>query len=75
MDRRSFFGSLLAAVFVPPSRSIDPRDYGAVGDGVTNDTVAVQKALIAAGKQGIPMRLVPGKTFLVGSLQLPTGAY
>lgn len=43
------------------------EDFGAVGDGVTNDTTAVQAALTASrfphGK--------PGKTYMVGALTMP----
>ena len=40
------------------------RDYGAVGDGVADDTAAVQAALTA----GDAVSLEPGKTYLVGPL-------
>lgn len=43
---------------------VNVRDYGAVGDGVTNDTAAIQAALNSGGKliQG-----VPGETYLVSA--------
>eukprot|EP01044_Picomonas_judraskeda_P033980 COSAG03_NODE_13870_length_485_cov_1.199482_1_plen_33_part_01 len=31
---------------------IDVRDFGAVGDGTTDDAAAVESALAALGKQG-----------------------
>lgn len=42
----------------------DPRRYGAVGDGVTDDTTAVQTAFTVAGVFGGTIRLPPGLTFL-----------
>lgn len=42
--------------------------YGAVGDGVTDDTVAFQAALAAASAQGGGIVLVPPKTFKVSQL-------
>jgi hypothetical protein len=44
----------------------DVRDYGAVGDGVTDDTTAIQAAFTAAGVSGGVVTMPPG-TFLVGS--------
>lgn len=34
---------------------IDVQDYGAVGDGVTNDTAAIQAAVLAAASRNVPV--------------------
>jgi len=46
--------------------SINVLDYGAVGDGVTDDTVAVQAAITASN--GTPVVFNSGKTFLCTTL-------
>lgn len=85
MNRRSLFGFLAAALAVPMallarSRLIDPRDYGAVGDGVTDDTAAFQTILNGRSpprdtyQMGSTIYIPPGHTFLIGPLQLPTRA-
>ena len=47
----------------------DPRDFGAAGDGVTNDTAPVQAAIDAAAVRGGRV-LLAGGCFLCGTLYL-----
>ena len=46
---------------------------GAKGDGVADDTVAIQKALDEAGKSGGRVYLPPGKYLVKSSLRIPPG--
>src|SRR5258705_143274 len=46
---------------------VDVRDFGAVGDYVTNDSMAFQLAFDAAAASGEPIFVPPGK-YLVGDL-------
>lgn len=54
--------------------SLDPLDFGAVGDGQQLDTVALQAGLAASAARGLPLRLSPGRRFRSGSLFLPIGS-
>jgi Pectate lyase superfamily protein len=51
---------------------IDARQSGAAGDGKTNDTAALQRALDAAGRASGGVFLPPG-TYLTGELHVPAG--
>ena len=50
---------------------ITPEDFGAVGDGTTDDGVAMDNALKAAA--GKTLRLTPGKTYRLASVRYGTG--
>ncbi len=53
----------------PPAPVFDPRTYGAAGDGVTDDTAAIQMAITAAAGTGGSVVLTGG-TFLSSTLTL-----
>jgi hypothetical protein len=46
---------------------IYPEDYGAVGDNVVNDTVAMRAAMDASVANGRPLRLRMGATYLLST--------
>lgn len=48
---------------------ISPESYGAVGDGVTNDSVAMTAA--AAAAVGKTLKLTPGKNYLIANVNVP----
>ncbi|MBR7143686.1 MAG: hypothetical protein IKD10_01980 [Lentisphaeria bacterium] len=71
MNKKSVFSSLLALLFSGSPAAAgeavwrNVRDYGAVGDGKTLDTKAIQKAVDAGGTV-----YFPGGTYLTGTIEL-----
>ena len=55
------------------AENMNVRDYGAVGDSVTDDTKAFQRALDQAGKKGETVTVPAGKYRFDGSLTIPVG--
>jgi len=53
-----------------PRATYNVRDFGAVGDGTTKDTIAFQKALDACAVAGGGDVLVPAGKYLIGSVQM-----
>lgn len=60
----------LASVGRAAEKTFNISDFGAKGDGVTKDTVAIQKALDACGANGGGTVLAPAGVYLTGSLVL-----
>lgn len=55
------------------NEQINVRSCGAKGDGVTDDTKAIQSALDKAAVEGGKVYLAPGKYVVSGSLKIPVG--
>ena len=53
-----------------PSLTVTLTDFGAVGDGVTDNTVAFEKAVASLAKQGGGHLVVPAGIFLTGPVAL-----
>ncbi len=56
-----------------PEGIFSAKDFGAKGDGKTDDLKAIQRALDAAGKTGGRMYLPPCRYLVSGSLKVPPG--
>lgn len=54
----------------PARRTYDPREFGALGDGTTLDTAAIQRAIDACASAGGGTVALHGGTFLSGTLIL-----
>jgi len=54
---------------------IDVRSHGAKGDGVTDDTAAIQAAMNETAKTGGVVYLPPAKYLVKGNLNVPAGVH
>jgi len=61
------------APLAAPPNALSLTNYGAVGDGVTDCTVALRNCIGAAVSQARPVWLPPGNFLITGAVNLPTG--
>jgi polygalacturonase len=63
---------ILSSIKAPqfPAKDFAITDYGAAGDGKTDSTGAINKAIISANKAGGGRVIVPAGTFLTGAIYL-----
>jgi len=54
----------------PTSAVFNVKEYGAIGDGITIDTEAFNKAIVACAEAGGGTVLVPAGTYLTGTIHL-----
>lgn len=57
---------LLTALLAPAHAELNAKDFGAVGDGTTDDTLALQRSIAAAADK-LQALLVPAGTYIVSS--------
>jgi polygalacturonase len=60
--------NVAVAAFAAGTDTLNIRDFGATGDGVTKDTAAIQKALDTSAAAGGGTVVVPNGIFLTGSI-------
>jgi len=61
------------AAQAPSGPAFDVRDFGAICDGKSDDTAAIQKALNAAAAKGGVVNLPAGNLLLKGHIAIPSG--
>ena len=73
--RKALCGAALAAAVSGTTSGavFDVREYGAIGDGIVKDTIAIQRALDAAGAAGGGRVTLPPGVYLSGALWLRSG--
>lgn len=66
----TFIMVITASVSFSLGADVNIKDYGAVGDGVTLNTVAVQKAIDHCSKHGGGVIRVPPGNFVIGTVRI-----
>lgn len=61
--------------FIIPNRPVNVKDYGALGDGVTDDTAEILTALAVVVSNGGGILYFPKGTYLVSNLDAPASTW
>ena len=64
-------GAVNRAINLKFAEQVSVADFGAVGDGATDDTVAIQNAFDAISTNGGTVSFVNGKTYMINGQYLP----
>ena len=59
--------------YLTDARAIDAKNAGATGNGVTDDTLALQRAMTWAGQLGVDLKIGAGRYLTSASLSPPKG--
>jgi len=74
MQKRAALFSLFVSLGLCANAQVfNVKDYGAIGDGNTLNTIAIQKAVDAAAAKGGGKVVIPQGTFLSGTIRLKSG--
>ncbi len=60
-------GAVTRSLFSKVGETVSVKDFGAVGDGSTDDTVAIQAAITAVGTAGGGVVFIPNGTYLLSA--------
>lgn len=71
--KRVFTVLMLFAAISAGAKVYDVRDFGAVGDGLTVDSPAINKAIKEAARQGGGQVYIPAGTYICYSIHLESG--
>lgn len=65
-----FTGAVATTVEAKLAQTVSVKDFGAVGDGVTNDTAAIQAAINWSSNNGHPTVYIPAGKYSIGTLYM-----
>ena len=72
LDADGYVTAIRGAIDGRPFGTYSVEEFGAVGDGITDDTAAIQAAITAVGATGGTLQFGPRKYLITGQLRLPT---
>ena len=68
-------GAVNRAINLKLAEQVSVKDFGAVGDGITNDTTAIQAAIDTLNSNGGGTLNVPTGTYLIDTINVKSNIY